>query len=139
MGRFEEAIACFEQSISLDPCHTVAYFALMTSKKIGEADWPMIERILGLLDNPALNDRDRANLHFALGKAFDDLAAYETAMRHFDDSNRIEADRLRLIGRSFDRERHSAGADALIATFTPDYFAWHAAFGSDSELPNSRY
>jgi hypothetical protein len=40
----------------------------------------VIERMLALLDDRALNDRDRANLHFALGKAFDDLAAYEAAI-----------------------------------------------------------
>jgi tetratricopeptide (TPR) repeat protein len=135
LGRFDEAIACFERAIDLDPRRTVAYFGLVSCKQIREADRPLIARMTALLDHDALTRQDRANLHFALGKAFDDLAEYEAAIRHFDEANRIEAERLGMIGRTVDAEQYAAGVAAMIATLTPDYFARHAACGSESELP----
>jgi tetratricopeptide (TPR) repeat protein len=135
LGKFDESIAFFEQAISLDPRRTTAYFGLVNAKKISEPDRPLTRQMLALLEDAALPDRDQATLHFALGKAFDDLAEYQMAMRHFDEANRIEVERLRLIGRSFNREEHIARAAALIATFTPDYFAGRGALGCKSELP----
>ncbi|HEX9534330.1 MAG TPA: tetratricopeptide repeat protein, partial [Stellaceae bacterium] len=135
LGRFDEAIACFERAIDLDPRCPVAYFGLVTCKQIREADRPLMARMAALVDDAALSRQDRANLHFALGKAFDDLAEYDAAMRHFDEANRIEAERLRLIGRTVDREQYAVGVTAMIATLTPDYFARRAALGSESELP----
>jgi len=135
LGRFDEAIACFERAIDLDPRCPVAYFGLVTCKQIREADRPLMARMAALVDDAALSRQDRANLHFALGKAFDDLAEYDAAMRHFDEANRIEAERLRLIGRTVDREQYAVGVTAMIATLIPDYFARRAALGSESELP----
>jgi tetratricopeptide (TPR) repeat protein len=135
LGRFDEAIARFEQSLAIDPKRAVAYFGLVNSKKIGEADRPFIARMRALLDESALTDQNCVHLHFALGKAFDDLGNYEAAMRHYDEANRTEAERLRLIGRSLDREQYATNVAAMIATLTLDYFARHAALGSDSEVP----
>jgi tetratricopeptide (TPR) repeat protein len=135
LGRFDEAIACFEHALILDPRRTVAYFGLVSSKKVCEGDRPLIVRMTALLDEATFSDQDRATLHFALGKAFDDLADYEAAMVHYNAANRIEADRLKLIGRSLDREQFAANVAAMTATLTPDYFATHAALGSDRELP----
>ena len=135
LGRFDEAITCFEQAFTLDPRRTVAYFGLVTSKHIREADRPLIARMKRLVDDAALTGQDRATLNFALGKAYDDLAEYRAAIGHFDEANRIEAERLRLVGRTVDRDQYAADAAAMIATLTPDYFARHADCGSASELP----
>ena len=94
LGRFDEAIACFEAALTCDPRRSSAYFGLVSSKQIREADRPLIIRMTTLLDDVGLTDRDRANLHFALGKAFDDLAEYPMAMHHFDAANRLEFARL---------------------------------------------
>jgi hypothetical protein len=37
-----------------------------------------------------LADEEQADLHFALGKAYDDLGEYAEAIRRFDDGNRLK-------------------------------------------------
>lgn len=135
LGRFDESTASYERAVALDPRRTADFYGLVSGKKIGEPDRPLMARMTALLAEPWLTGRDRVNLHFALGKAHDDLGEYETAIGHFDEANRIEAQRLREIGRSLDRERQAAGTAALAETLTVDYFARRAGLGSDSELP----
>src|SRR5579884_1364111 len=134
-GRFAEAGAALERSIAEEPRRAGAHFALTQIKRLGPDDRPLIARMLALAADPGLADGERALLHFALGKAHDDLAEYETAIRHFDDANRLEAERLRREGHVADREVWMAGVAALMARATRHFFARHAGIGSDSELP----
>jgi len=69
-------------------------------------------------------------LHFSLGKALDDLKDYEAAMEHFDAANRLRHRTAKL-----DRARLVEQFDNLIARFTPEYFAGHAALGCADETP----
>jgi tetratricopeptide (TPR) repeat protein len=135
LGRFDEAVASFSRALALQPTRTEAYLGIAFSKRVSEADEPMLSRMRALLDDPNLAERDRAHLHYGLGKAADDGGDHAGAMQHFDAANRIAAERLRRSGRSIDRAKHAANIDQLIATFTPDFFARHSELGSPSELP----
>ena len=135
LGRFDEAVASFGRAIALQPKRTEAYLGIAFSKRVSEADEPMLSRMRALLVEQSLAERDRANLHYGLGKAADDRGDYADAMQHFDNANRVAAERLRRSGRSIDRGKHAVNVDRLIATFTPDFFARHAGLGSQSELP----
>ena len=134
-GRFDEAITAFERAIELQPKRVSAHLSLVAGKKIGPADERLIQRMLALLDDGALAAPERSRIHYALGKAYDDLGDYQSANRHFDTANAIEAERMRHAGRSFDRRGHKARIDRTIAGFTTDFFARHAAAGSDGDLP----
>jgi tetratricopeptide (TPR) repeat protein len=129
-GRFAEATACLDRAIALDPERISAYHDLVHSKRVTEADRPLLAQMAALIERDGFTDHERTLLHFALGKAFDDLAAYEQAIRHFDAGNRLER-----AGLSFDREQLSDRIDRLIARFTPDFFAGNAAPGSDCSTP----
>ena len=61
---------------------------------------------------------------------FDDLAEYDSAMRHFDEANRLV--RLDLF---FDRAQFAASNDQLLTCFTPEFFRAHAGYGMDDETP----
>jgi tetratricopeptide (TPR) repeat protein len=135
LGRFDEAVASFGRAVALQPERTDAYLGIAFSKRLSEADESLLSGMRALLVEQNLTERDRANLHYGLGKAADDRGDYAGAMRHFDDANRIAAERLRRSGRSIDRGKHAANIDRLITTFTPDFFARHAGLGSQSELP----
>jgi tetratricopeptide (TPR) repeat protein len=130
LGRFDEAMACFDRTIALNPDETPVYHDLVQSKRFTEADRPVVERMLFLLNRSGVTDKDRTVLHFALGKAFDDLADYERAIRHFDEANRLARRDIR-----FDRAQFALGVDRLIGSFTADFFAAHRASGVDSETP----
>jgi tetratricopeptide (TPR) repeat protein len=134
-GRFAEAADCFERALALQPRHATAYQGLVSGRTLKEQDRPLLDRMGSLIAAGGLAERDRATLHFAMGKAHDDLGEHEAAMQHFDEANRLEAARLRRAGRSLDLERHAADVARLIGTFSPEFFARHAALGSESELP----
>ena len=101
------------------------------SKRITQDDQPAIEQMNALLDYTPLLDLGRQRVHFALGKACDDLGDYATAMQHFDSGNQI-------AGRSwpFDRAHFGASVHRLVTGgTTPEYFRQNRDFGSSSELP----
>jgi tetratricopeptide (TPR) repeat protein len=129
-GRFDEATTHLDRAIDLDPELISAYHDLIQSKKVTEADRPLLARMSSLLEVKGFTDHERTLLHFALGKAFDDLAAYEQAIAHFDAGNRLER-----AGLSFDRARFAEEIDRRIAGCTPDFFAANARFGSDCATP----
>jgi len=135
LGRFEEAVTNFARAVALQPQRTEPYLGMAFSTKLGSVDEPMLSAMRARLSEPDLADRDRANLNYALAKAADDSGDYAAAIEHFEDANRIAAERLRRSGRSIDRGKHKANIDRLIAAFTPEFFARNARLGSDSELP----
>jgi tetratricopeptide (TPR) repeat protein len=129
-GQFAEATACLDRAIALDPERISAYHDLVHSKRVTEADRPLLAQMAALIERDGFTDHERTLLHFALGKAFDDLAAYEQAIRHFDAGNRLER-----AGLSFDREQLADRIDRLIAGFTAEFFAANTALGSDYSTP----
>jgi tetratricopeptide (TPR) repeat protein len=78
------------------------------------------------LEEQKFSDAGRALLHFALGKIFDDLADYETAIRHFD-----EANRLKRAEQVFDESNLAAVVDRSIGAFPKE----EVNVASESELP----
>jgi tetratricopeptide (TPR) repeat protein len=129
-GRFDEALAQLEQACRLAPGAVGPLYNLVIAKRLTENDRPLIARMTALLESGALSDVARMKLHYALGKAFDDLKDPATAIRHFDAANRIEKP---LAG--YDREQLTAWVELLTRRCTPAYFREHAALGADDETP----
>jgi tetratricopeptide (TPR) repeat protein len=129
-GRFADAGAAFERSIALAPWQATAHLGLVTSRKMTHDDRPIVERVLKRLEGSDLTERQRMMLHFAAGKALDDLRDYGAAMEHFDAANAIR----RQIA-PFDAGEFARGVDSLVARFTRGFFAENAALGSADETP----
>jgi tetratricopeptide (TPR) repeat protein len=129
-GQFEEAGQEYQRAIDAGPQPTTAYHSLVTSRKLTAADRPLIEGMRRLLGRAGLSNFQLMILHFALGKALDDLEDYEAAIEQFDAANRLRHRTSRL-----DRARLAEQFDGLIKRFTPEYFARHAALGSGDETP----
>ena len=94
LGRFDEAVVASERAIALYGRHGAAYYDLVHSKTLTEGDRPLIARMEDLLQRSDIGDGNRTNLHFALGKAYDDLADYANAIHHFDEANRLKGHNL---------------------------------------------
>jgi tetratricopeptide (TPR) repeat protein len=129
-GRFGEAGAAFERSIELAPWQATGHLGLITSKKMTHDDRPIVERVVKRLERNDLTERQRMMLHFAAGKAFDDLSDYGAAMEHFDAANRI-----RHTIAPFDRNQFARGVAGLVARFARGFFAENRALGNDDETP----
>jgi tetratricopeptide (TPR) repeat protein len=134
MGDLEAAEACYECVLALTadaagPAVS-AFSGLVRVKKLTEADRPLTGRITKCLEQQTLSDTGRMQLHFALGKALDDLRDYKAAMRHYDSANRIRS------GLSpFDRSVLPRLVDTVIARCDAEFFASRAGFGSDDDTP----
>lgn len=129
-GRFGEAGAAFERSLALAPGQATAHYGLVVSRKLTEADRPVVARILARLEGPPMAAPQQMTLHFAAGKALDDLKDYAGAIRQFDAANGI---RHRLA--PFDRGAFERLVDRLIARFSAAFVAAHPQLGSDDETP----
>jgi tetratricopeptide (TPR) repeat protein len=137
-GRFDEAIASFEQAVKVDPWQTNGYQGVASARRITDADRPWVTALVSRIEAkdwdqrfaPTVANRHRMMLHFAAGKAFDDLGDYAEAMSHFHAANRIRGELYRLDLRELEQR-----VGRLVARFTPELFSRHAALGSDDETP----
>jgi tetratricopeptide (TPR) repeat protein len=129
-GQFDEAVALLRTATELDPDRIGAWHNLTILTKVSEADRSLVETMEEMLKRGGRSDFDRALLHFALGKAYDDLGDTEPAIRHFDQANALERRRL-----PFDRAALSDSIDRIIETFTPELMAGGAPTPVSDELP----
>jgi tetratricopeptide (TPR) repeat protein len=90
-GLFDEAKKCFTASLAKEPQQSAAYLGLLNCGKATDLDIPTITAAETLALNTALAPIDLCLLHFALGKARDDLKEYEVAMSHFDQAHILSA------------------------------------------------
>jgi tetratricopeptide (TPR) repeat protein len=130
LGRFRAGALSFELALALNRRHAAAYFGLAQAKKLTERDRPLLAQMEWILNEYELTNEDETTLHFALGKAYDNLGEYEKAIDHYDQANRI-----RHRGTSFNRPWSDHLVDRVIASFTADFFSRNATLGSDWEVP----
>jgi len=130
-GRFGEAFTAQIQALRFgnDPC--LSYYELSCCRRFTRADHTLIAEIESALQTQGLSGSGQALLHFALGKISDDLGEYESAIRHFDQANRLQRG-----SRVFDASKSVAFMEWSIATSqgVPQN-AVSGLASSDSELP----
>ena len=117
-GRFEEARRYFIRSIDATPSFAGSYYDIARCGRMGAGDAELIARMRAALQSQSLEPAQRVRVHLALGKAADDLAQYEEAMRQFDAAEAVRNDIVR-----FDLARFTERVDGLIAHFTTDRLA----------------
>jgi len=117
IGEFGAAREEARKALDLNPKRGKAYYLLCAGTKIQEGDRPLVDRMEDLTRDSDLGDSDRVDLHYALGKAYDDLGEYGSAIQNFDQANALLR-RLTFGDRAFDREAFRRNIDFQIETFT---------------------
>ncbi|HEY2051498.1 MAG TPA: sulfotransferase [Caulobacteraceae bacterium] len=115
-GRSTDAADQLEQAARMSPQMAAAWYGVATNRKFTPADAPAIARINAAIARPDITPSHRQALHFALGKAHDDIGHYATAIRHFDAANRIR----RASGR-LNRRALVARVEQLIEATPPGF------------------
>ena len=115
-GHSAEAVAHHLRAAELAPGMLNVWSGVASHKKFTADDGPLIARMNASLAMPHLTPRHLQSLHFALGKAHDDMGNYETAMRNFEAGNRFRA-----LGSRLNRESVAWRMDQLIAATPPGY------------------
>jgi tetratricopeptide (TPR) repeat protein len=133
-GKFSEAETHFLAALEARPLWAAPYVLIVTGRKMTEEDRPFIGRLSSVVSNPSLTKEEVGEMHYALGKAFDDLKEYSTAIHHYDEANRLAAKRISKI-MPFSKEAYVEGTTRTMDTFTSDFFLRHRNLGSESDLP----
>lgn len=128
-GKFDEAVEWQRKALALDPTLSEAHYHMTLSGRATK-DGTGTAEMERLLESDDLDDRERVNLHFALGNAADHAGDYERAFAHFRAAND-----LKMAEAPFDPGGVAPYMDALIDTFDADYFAVRRDIGNPSELP----
>ena len=129
-GDFLSAAEWFEKTLALCPDHQEAYRSLAMIKKAEPGD-QRIERMEKTLATVPMAERAQANLHFALGKLYDDICSYDSAFQHYALGNA----QLKSVSRPFKPQDFTDHVDRIMATFTPELLRSKAGMGSASECP----
>ncbi len=117
LGRLEEARATYERLLAVDPGCSEGLARYAQLGRIAGPDDPLAGRLRAALARPETTPADRASLAFALGKVLDDCGAYEQAFAAYAAANRHSRDGAAPGAVLYDRRRHEAFVDELIATF----------------------
>jgi tetratricopeptide (TPR) repeat protein len=120
LGRVEEALVINGELVEDDPDSGAAYLNYVTIKKIGVEDRPLVAKMETLSAEPGLPVQEKIYLHFALGKAFDNLGNYEQAMKHYVIANDLSLE-SRPDLRNFDPKGFARRVDSLIGLFTKEF------------------
>jgi hypothetical protein len=129
LRRGEDSTAAMLRVIELLPAFGAAYRDLATVKSF-RFQPRHIEALRRQLARPELPPYNRAQLHFALGKALEDQREFAESFEHYRLFNSMVGERTPYEAQ--DRTRFVARAKAL---FTTEFFQKHKGRGSDSAAP----
>lgn len=115
-GRLDEASEIFERSLAANPKQGMTYYALLDRKLDSAALAIRISQMEPLVNDSALSDSDSLYLFYALGKAYEQVRRYESAMECFDRANTL-AYHLHNEGRPFDQSQLREINDVTMAAF----------------------
>ncbi len=123
LGHKDKAIAAFHRARELVPGLGQAWWSLANLKtyRFGEGE---IQSMEAQLARPNLADEDRIQIHFALGKAFEDACRYEPSFTHY-----LEGATLRRQGKAYDPDATTAHVERSKAVFTSAFFAGRKGAG----------
>lgn len=130
LGQAEDAYRAFALAVAMEPRNAAMHFSLATCKPFTDGD----ERLIALekLSEGAqlLPENDQIALHFALGKAFDDLKQPERSFHHLGAGNKLRRSQI-----AYDETEALRLFQRIQAAFTPDLLARYAGIGEPSRLP----
>jgi tetratricopeptide (TPR) repeat protein len=129
-GLSAEAAAHYLRATALAPDMCLAWSGLATNWKFTGEDGPLIAQMNAVLTRPNLTPRKRQLVHFALGKAHDDIGNYEAAMRNFEAGNR-----LRAMASGLNRPELVRRIDRFIEATPPGYRDRQPDSGVDDATP----
>jgi tetratricopeptide (TPR) repeat protein len=129
LGRRPEAIAAYRESLRLRPGLGEAWWSL-ANLKTGALDQADIAGMEAELASPALDDEDRFHLLFALGQAYEDAGADETAFARYAQGNALRRNAL-----DYDPEETSLHVARCRALLSRSFFDARAGMGSPRPDP----
>lgn len=129
-GDFEGAKSKFMMALQSDPDSVEARFYLTQVEKVKKGDHNIsaLEDLLGM--QPRLSVDKKISIHYALGKAYDDLQQYDDAFPHF-----LEGARLKRTKFYFNAKDDDLLVDGIINAINKDSMIAMLGGGNLSDAP----
>lgn len=128
-GKLDAANSVCDRIIEVDKHQPVGY-VLKSKVKKSKPDDGLAEHLLKLAENQALPDNSQIDIHFALGKIFDDHNEYAPAFNHYAIANSLKNKNI-----CYDINENKARFNQLIEFFNAEFFNKHQNIGVDSDVP----
>jgi tetratricopeptide (TPR) repeat protein len=128
LGQFDEAKREYSAALRLNPRDVKTYYNLSVIHRFTPADQLTVEAIEAAAARGDLPAFERRQVHFALGKAYDDLGQYDRAFSHFHEGNE-------LARTDFDRRLFVWLVERMEAWFPKSRFRAGGDSGNPSQLP----
>ena len=93
-GDKDKATICFEKAINLSPGFAEAYRMLSTNIKFSKSN-KLIIIMEEIYSHKITNNKEKMQISFALGKAYNDIKDYETAFNYYVMGNKIRKNLLK--------------------------------------------
>ncbi len=128
LGQFDEAKREYSAALQLNPADLKTYYSLSLIQRFTPEDQATVEALEAAAARNDLPTLDRRQLHFTLGKAYDDLGQYDRAFSHYHQANEIARP-------DFDRQHFLRLVQRLEAWFPQSRFDAGGDSGNPSQLP----
>ncbi len=130
LGRAEEARRAFETAIQLAPRRVLFYAGLAEMRRFAEGDRHLAAMKQLARELATLGGEEQIQLHFALGKAFADLAQHDRSFRHLLAGNTLKRQQIH-----YDEAAVLAEFDRIRAVFTRGLVQDKRGLGHPSSVP----
>jgi len=129
LGRRRDSEASYKAALQMDPGRGEAYWSLADLKNYAFGD-EEIAAMQRLLASDRRKSSGEAQLHFALGRAFEQRQDYEQAFGHYAEGNA-----LRRLDAPFDIDGFERRSARIRAFFDDGFFAARGGSGDPSSAP----
>ena len=124
VGEQARAVAAYRQALAIQPALNEAWSSLADLKTVRFTDLDL-EAMQQQLARTLPTEPNRANLEFALGKAFEDAGNYKEAFDHYAYGNGLHRSTT-----YFNADALSAGVQRSKSLYTPEFFSDRRDWGS---------
>ena len=130
LGRLSEARAALERAVELEPCNVKYRYSLadITPFVAGDAHLAALEKLAE--DSATLSVGDRIELHFTLGKAYEDLGRHAKAFSQWLDGNALKRQQI-----TYNEGTALGMLDRVRAVFTFELMRTWQNVGNPSPVP----
>ncbi|WP_437229652.1 tetratricopeptide repeat-containing sulfotransferase family protein [Planctomicrobium sp. SH661] len=128
VGEFAEARARYASALPLHPQPAKVLFNLSSIRKFKEEDREQLAQWESIARSRLSTNDDAVHLHFALGKAHDDLGDYTTAFEHYRQGNQ-------LVPVTFDAELHRQQIREVIGCWSHEFLQSRSSWGEETSAP----
>ncbi|MBV8910200.1 MAG: sulfotransferase, partial [Gammaproteobacteria bacterium] len=130
LGRRRDSEASYKAALLLDPARGEAYWSLADLKNYTFSDEEIAAMQRLLVGREKGERSSESQLHFALGRAFEQRQDYEQAFAHYAQGNA-----LRRLDASFDIEAFERRSARIRAFFNASFFTARSGSGDPSAAP----